>query len=230
ASRRRESWWWCWCCWQRWRCGCRGSMRVIPWAILELAARRMGFLFYHGLAGAYTGGGDYMPLRLYLLTGLSQLVPLLNAIPAAFNDPLPFATKLLIKLPGLTADIIAIVVMYAWALRWLPYRRAALVSALYTLAPPIWIDVAWWGQVDNLLVLPMIGTVVLLDRAGGRWSWLCWVLALLIKPQAIVLAPLLYTATLRLHGGRGVLHGGTIALTTFVLVSLPLIMAQQGRG
>lgn len=201
-----------------------------PVGDLELAARRMGFLYYDGLAGAYTGGGDYMPLRLYMLAGLGQMVPWFNPIPAAFHEPLPFASKLLVKLPGLLADMTALVIIYAWGRRWLLPRKAAALAALYTLAPPVWINVAWWGQVDTLLMLPLLCTVVLLERAGGRWSWLCWTLALLLKPQAIVLAPLLYTATLRLHGSRGVLQGGLVSVGVFGLVAAPLVLAGQGPG
>jgi hypothetical protein len=198
-----------------------------PVGDLELAARRMGFLFEQGLAGAYVYDGDYMPLRLYLLAGLSQLVLPLGG---GFHAPLPPATLLLIKLPGLLADLLTIGILYAWSLRWLAPWRAAALAALYAAAPPVWINVAWWGQVDALLMLPLLGVVLLLDRQGGRLSWLCWVVALLIKPQAIVLAPLLYIATVRRHGSRGVAQGGALALGGFALACVPLVLAGQGPG
>jgi hypothetical protein len=198
-----------------------------PVGDLELAARRMGFLYEQGLAGAYAYGGDYMPLRLYLLWGLSQFAPLFGA---GFHEPLPFVTKLLVKLPGLLADLTIITTIYGWSLRWLPPRRAAVVAALYAWAPPIWINVAWWGQVDALLMLPLVAMVLLLERARGRWSWLCWSVALLIKPQAIVLAPLLFIATARLHGPRGAAQGGALAVGLFALACVPLALAGQGPG
>src|SRR5262249_38139493 len=43
-----------------------------PVGDLELSARRMGLLYANGLAGAYAGDGDYLPLRLYWLWGLSK--------------------------------------------------------------------------------------------------------------------------------------------------------------
>ncbi len=198
-----------------------------PVGDLELAARRMGLLYEHGLAGAYRQDGDYMPLRLYLLWGLSQLVVPLGG---SFADPLPFVTKLLIKLPGLLADLTVIGLLYAWSLRWLAPWRAAAVAVLYALAPPVWINVAWWGQVDALLLLPLVAMVLLLGQAGGRWSWLAWTTALLIKPQAIIFAPLLYAATLRLHGSRGIAQGGALALGLCGVGCVPLIVAGQGSG
>jgi hypothetical protein len=206
----------------------------LPWLFapdpvgdLELAARRMGLLHTHGLAGAYLYDGDYMPLRLYLLAGLSRLVLPLGG---GFHAPLPPATLLLIKLPGLLADLATLALIAAWSRRWCPPQRVLAIALLYALAPPVWMNVAWWGQVDALLMLPLLGSVVLLERSGGRWSWLCWSTALLIKPQAIVLAPLLFCATLCRHGCRGVAQGGALAAGLFVAACTPLALAGQGPG
>jgi Gpi18-like mannosyltransferase len=207
-----------------------------PVGDMELAARRMGFLHAEGLAGAYIYDGDYMPLRLYLLAGLSKLNVLFGG---EFHDPLPAVTKTLIKLPGLLADLATLVVMvYFLHAKWgnqagssgRIQRKCFTIPLLYALSPPVWMNVAWWGQVDALLLLPLLLMVLVLDRSDGRWSWLCWGIALLIKPQAIIFAPLLYFATLRLHGARGFVPGATISTGIFSLVSLPLILAEQGPG
>jgi Gpi18-like mannosyltransferase len=198
-----------------------------PVGDMELAARRMWFLHDYGLAGSYLYGGDYVPIRLYLLWGLSQLVQPLGG---DFFAPLPAVTMTLIKLPGMLADLVTVAIIYLWSRRWSGMRTAALIAALYTLSPPVWMNVAWWGQVDTLLMLPLLGTVLLLGRANGRWSWLCWMVALLIKPQAIILAPLLFVATLRLHGSRGVLQGSALAVGLFVPACTPLVLAGQGPG
>lgn len=198
-----------------------------PVGDLELAARRMAFLSEHGLVGAYMFGGDYMPLRLYLLYGLSHLVLPLGG---GFHDPLPPVTLLLIKLPGLLADFVTLILIFTWSRHWCSLRRATLIALLYTLSPPVWINVAWWGQVDALLMLPLVAMLLLLDHASGRWSWLCWSAALLIKPQAIILAPLLYVCTVRRHGARGVIQGGGLAVALFIAAAIPLALVQQGPG
>lgn len=206
----------------------------LPWLVapdpvgdLELSARRLGQLYQSGWAGAYTFNGDYMPIRLLVLRGLSQLVLPLGGVFQA--DP-PSATLLLIKLPGLLCDLVTIGLIFVWSRRWCSDRAAVGIAALYTLAPPVWINVAWWGQVDAFLMLPMLLAVALLDRAGGRWSWAAWAIALLIKPQAIIIAPLLYVATLRRHGTRGLLQGGGLAIGLIALGCLPLVLAGQGPG
>jgi hypothetical protein len=198
-----------------------------PVGDLELSARRMGLLYADRLAGAFRADGDYMPLRLYWLWGLSKLAPLLGG---GFADPLPAATLVLIKLPGLLADLATVALIYAWSRRWRAARGAATIAALYAFAPPVWMVVAWWGQVDAILLLPLLGMVALLDRSGGRWSWLCWAAALLIKTQAIIFAPLLYVATLRRHGCRGLASGGALAAGLLAAGCAPLALAGQGPG
>jgi Gpi18-like mannosyltransferase len=198
-----------------------------PVGDLELSVRRMAALHANGLTGAYAAEGDYMPLRLYWLYGFSALAALLGVDFSAAPSPVPIV---LIKLPGLLADLATIALLYTWCRRWRSPRSSATLTALYALAPPIWMNVAWWGQVDAILMLPLLAMVVLLDRADGRWSWLCWALALLIKPQAIIFAPLLYIATLRQHGSRNILIGGALAAGLLVLGCAPLILAGQGPG
>jgi Gpi18-like mannosyltransferase len=198
-----------------------------PVGDLELSARRMGLLYANGLAGAYTGDGDYLPLRLYWLWGMSKLVPLLGG---SFVAPLPPITMLLIKLPGLLADLTTIALIYCWSRRWQPIRIATIITAIYALAPPVWINVAWWGQVDAVLMLALISSVILLERAEGRWSWLCWSLAALIKTQAVVIAPLLFVSTLRLHGARGLVRAAGLALGTLALLLAPMLLAGQLPG
>jgi Gpi18-like mannosyltransferase len=206
----------------------------VPWLAapdpvgdLELSARRMGFLRAEGLSGAYHDDGDYMPLRLYWLRGFSALTFLDDS---SLRAPLPAATLLLIKLPGLLADLATIGLLYIWSRRWRAAPSAAVLAAVYALSPPVWMNVAWWGQVDAVLVLPLLLMVALLGRARGRWSWVCWAGALLVKPQAIVFAPVLYLATLRRYGCQGLATVGAIAAGLIALGCAPLVLAGQGPG
>ncbi|GAB4215154.1 MAG: hypothetical protein OHK0022_54720 [Roseiflexaceae bacterium] len=205
----------------------------VPWLFAPdpvgdqtLSGRQLAALGERGLAGAYTGPSDYMPLRLYYLLGVSRVAPL----PPPSGEPLAPLTQLLIKLPGLLADAATTALIYMWALRWRSRRGAALVAALYALAPPVWINVAWWGQVDALLMLPLVGSMLLLDRAGGRWAWLAWAAALLIKTQAILLAPLLVVATLWRHGCAGLARGAMAAGALLAAGCAPLILAGKATG
>jgi Gpi18-like mannosyltransferase len=198
-----------------------------PVGDLELAARRMWLLSEGGLAGAYRFGGDYMPLRLFLLWLLSGLVEPLGG---SFFTPLPGVTKALIKLPQLLADLGIVATIVIWGQRQGARWWATLVALVYAVAPAVWINVAWWGQVDALLMLPVVLALLLFERAEGRWSWALWAIALLIKPQAIVFAPVLLLAAVRRYGSRGLAGGGIVALLVVIAGCLPLFLAGQGYG
>jgi hypothetical protein len=206
----------------------------IPWlgapdpvGDLELSARRMGFLMRGGIAESFTFGADYMPLRLAILRLLAPLVPLLGG---AYYEPLPAVTRAIIKLPSLLALLLTVTLIFRWARRHGSTERATLLAGLYAVAPPVWINAAWWGQVDVLLSLPMVAAVALLDRWRGRASWACWALGMLIKPQAVILAPILYAVTLRRYGPRGLAEGGSIALGILALAAAPFALAGEGPG
>ena len=91
---------------------------------------------------------------------------------------------------------------------------------------PLW-DVAWWGQIDSLLLLPVAGAVVLLrtsDEATPRMRRRKDLLAgallgfLAIKP-IFVLLPLLVLAWGRPRAALGMLASGlTLALASVALV------------
>jgi Gpi18-like mannosyltransferase len=206
----------------------------IPWlgapdpvGDLELSARRMGFLMRGGLVEAFSYGADYMPIRLYILRLLAPLVPLLGG---AYYEPLPAVTRAIIKLPSLGALLLTVALIFTWARRYGGTGRAALLAGLYAVAPPVWMNAAWWGQVDVLLALPMAASVALLDRWRGRASWICWAAGILIKPQAIILAPLLYGAALRRYGPRGLVEGGLLASGLLAALCAPFVLIGQGPG
>jgi len=198
-----------------------------PVGDLELSARWMGLMMEGRFADLSYYGCDYLPLNLATLWLLGPLVSLLGG---AYYDPLPAVTRVIVKLPSLVALLFSVGLIYRWARRHGGTARAALLGALYVAAPPVWINVAWWGQVDVLLTLPMAAAVIWLDRWQGRGSWLAWATGLLIKAQAIVLAPLIYAATLRRYGSRGFVTGVMIALSLIVVLSAPLVLLGEGPG
>ena len=198
-----------------------------PVGDLELSARRMGFMRQGGLAEAFSYGGDYMPLRLYFLQFLTPLVALLGG---TYYEPLPAITRAVIKLPSLTALLLTVALLFRWARRYGGTGRAALLAGLYAVAPPVWMNAAWWGQVDVLLALPLVAAVALLDKRRGQASWLLWAVGLLIKPQAIILAPLLYGATLCRYGLRGLITGALTTLACLVAACAPFVLLGQGPG
>ncbi|WP_129632793.1 glycosyltransferase 87 family protein [Candidatus Oscillochloris fontis] len=199
-----------------------------PVGDLELVSRRMGFMYeFGGLSQAFTYGGDLMPFWLYTLRFLGPFVDLLGG---TFYDPVSSITHTLIKVPSILALLATVALLYWWGYQQTGPRRALLIAGLYLIIPPVWMNAAWWGQVDVLISLPMLMTLVFFDDGRGRWSWILWAVAVMIKVHAIILAPLLYVLTLRRYGPRGLLEGAALASGVIALFCLPFVLAGEGPG
>lgn len=197
-----------------------------PTGDINAAVDRIALLMSKGFAQAYRGGNDYLALRHYMLLGLGTLGTLLGI---SITMPLSFGAAVLFKGPQLVADALSIMVIYGVARRWRSAWGAFAVAALYALTPPVWINAAWWGQVDSILILGMLLALVLIERSA-IWAWLAWALAVQVKPQPIMLLPVLGVATVSLQRAGGVLRGGLTALVAVVLGALPLVLAGQTGG
>jgi Gpi18-like mannosyltransferase len=202
----------------------------VPWVAapdpvgdLELSARRTAQLAAQGLAGAYggTGGNDYLPLRLYLLWGLGGVARLSDI---ALATPLNPAANLLLKLPWLLADLATMLLIWSYALRRQSLASATWIAGAYALAPQIWLNASWWGQIDALLVLLMVLALLGLRR-GPRWGWAALSFALLVKLQAIIMLPLFAVLTLRRYEIQGLVRGASVAGLLLALGATPLVAA-----
>ena len=93
--------------------------------------------------------------------------------------------------------------------------------AMALLAPPFWLDSSLWGQVDSVVLAPLVWMVWAMCR--GRWiaAGALFGAALMAKPQAILLGPLWLLAVLTSRPRWRPLPGLAIAALTVGLVSLP---------
>lgn len=92
-------------------------------------------------------------------------------------------------------------VMADCALAWLVYkigcirrynRRVAFRVALFTaFCPPLLFDTAIWKQIDGLFALLLVACFALLWRHRYLPAAFCYGLALAVKPQALILGPVL---------------------------------------
>lgn len=192
---------------------------------LELFARWSAAANQQGLGGAYAVGSDYPPGTLYLLSGLGWLAA---AWDLSLVTPLSYRASLLVKSVALLADAALVILIYCWMCRWRSPRQALLLTLLYMLTPPVLINAAWWGQIDALLMLCLVASFTLHDSWSGRWSWILWGLALLIKPQGILLLPILAPLTLRRWGLSTLINNILLALASFGLGLLPMVLSGLG--
>jgi hypothetical protein len=117
-------------------------------------------------------------------------------------------------------------------------RRAAAAAALALLAPPIFLDSAFWIQQDSWVASLLVWTLVLLLRQRFVWAGALYGLALMTKPQAILLGPVLAYVAVALRfapggsWGRALHMGKLVAAAAVVVVAIaaPFAIADARRA
>jgi len=150
------------------------------------------------LSEFYNQWSDYLPGYLYVLWFLGNLQSLLGT------------SDLLFKMPGILADLGSGYLIY-WLLRKknLGERWALTGAAIYLFNPAVWANSALWGQVDGLSALIVMASLSFL--AVQRYFWAVVILApgFIIKPQTILLLPLVALVILREKKYRDLLLSAT---------------------
>jgi Gpi18-like mannosyltransferase len=175
-----------------------------------------------GLTSFYSPGyfADYPPGYMYVLWLVGKVRLLLSL---DFNTP-PFLV--ILKLPAMLADMVTILIIDRLARRHLHGSTSVALAALFAFNPAVLLDSAVWGQVDSVLTMFILGGVLLLERHPVL-SGASFTAALLIKPQALIFAPLplLWFAVRFLrreqHTSADLLEFSGAAIVTFCAIILP---------
>ena len=175
----------------------------------------------------YTDGYfcDYPPGYMLVL-GLNYLI--------GSQIPIADIQVLMVKLPPMIADLII-----AWLIGEACVRRGksrgfgALAATLFALNPALILNSAGWGQIDSVLCLLLL--IVVLLALHRQWIALIpvYVLAVLIKPQALMAGPLglavLVTVWIRDRSARWkMLVGLGAALTVAAAILIPFSIHMGG--
>jgi hypothetical protein len=160
---------------------------------------------------------DYPPVALFELGAMGRLYRPFD--PALTDRP---ALTAAVKLPGFLFGL-ALPVLLWWAVRrFTGNRTAARWAALaYWLNPATVLNAEVLGYLDPLMMLPAIGSLVLLHVGAPAWAGAALAIAMLTKPQALLLLPILALGALRTGGSRHVAAAAAGGLVTTGLVFLP---------
>lgn len=174
---------------------------------------------------------DYPPGYMYVL-GLMSLIKHIFNVP--YDSML---SEMIVKLPAMICDIIMAMLIYKWARREkISEGGAVWLAAFYALNPAAIFDSAAWGQIDSLLTLMLF--IAIYYCAKGRWiiALPVYLTSALVKPQALMLAPLaaavLITEIIRAGQKRGKLlaqlgKGLLIAIAAALLIIAPVWGGQK---
>lgn len=173
------------------------------------------FRFYSGEVYA-----DYPPGYIYILWGIGKLKNLFGLS----HDSSAFLV--LLKLPAILADIALALLLYAFARERLGEREALTVFALFALNPAVGLDSALWGQVDSVFMLPLFLGMLFLAKGAFALSAFFFALALLVKPQTLIFAPLWLFALIERRNVMTLFQSIGVGLATFVGLSLPFSLSR----
>ncbi|MFQ5462900.1 MAG: hypothetical protein ACE5E5_09770 [Phycisphaerae bacterium] len=128
---------------------------------------------------------NYPPLGMYIIYLCGKI--------HRWLDPDIVANTAVARLVYQTAALIGdiILALGVWRLVGLMLGRRAGGVAFHLVfwMPPIWLDSSWWGQTDSWIMAPAVWIVWALATRRYGWAGVLWGLALALKPQAILLAP-----------------------------------------
>ncbi len=155
----------------------------------------------HHLANFYasTSFADYPPGYLYVLWTIGELYAAL----APHGNPELLA--ILVKSPAILMDFIDGALLFVLVRRIAGDLWAIIVCAAFTLNPAVIFISAVWGQVDSVALAFVLVAIIAQLRTtdGGKGvlrdtviAWFALSCSILIKPQAVCLAPLFLAAAL----------------------------------
>ncbi len=129
---------------------------------------------------------NYPPLGLYLIY--------LEGLVHRFLDPETVANTAVARAVfdafAFLCDIILALGVWRLGAMMFGPRAGGIACIVVYLLPPLWLDSCWWSQTDSWILAPAVWMVWAMVRRRWLTAGLVWGLALALKPQAILLAPL----------------------------------------
>lgn len=126
---------------------------------------------------------DYPPGYLYALWAAGSVAQWIKASGATL--------RIIVETPALLSDLALAAVVFSFVRRSGGVLMAWAAMLMTALNPALLFDTIGWGQADSSLTLVMLLSVLLMADAEYELGWALAALALLIKPQALMILPIL---------------------------------------
>ncbi|MEZ5318009.1 MAG: hypothetical protein R2752_11465 [Vicinamibacterales bacterium] len=127
---------------------------------------------------------DYPPVSLYELRVAGRAYAWWDP---AFGDTR--ALNVFVKLPGLAAEVLLVLVLLVWARRELGDEAAAWAAVAFWLNPAVLLDGSVLGYLDAQMAVPLVLAVMAAARGRGAATGALMALAILTKAQAVFALP-----------------------------------------
>ena len=187
--------------------GCAGDMGAyVDW--FQTAAE-------HGVRSFYPAAGwcDYPPFNVYLFWIFGSLANVFSGLGVDASN--------VVKLMPTLFDLATIALIYVFVRKYVPLKQSVLATVVYAFNPAIIYDSAVWGQFDAIYAFFLVLSLMFALKSKPKFAAVFFAVALLTKPQAIPLAPLLIYLIYRKNGFRNLLVSLGVFTATVFAVILP---------
>ncbi len=142
-------------------------------------------VYEYGPSGFYSSGifCDYPPGYMYVLYALGALRDMLGI------DANSGLFTLIVKLPSIIAEVVLALIVCRVAAKQMGRTFGLLCSAFLLFNPAMYFNSSVWGQIDMVFILFIVLCLYYLRKENTLLGALFFGIALLLKPQAIMLAP-----------------------------------------
>jgi dolichyl-phosphate-mannose-protein mannosyltransferase len=130
---------------------------------------------------------DYPPGYPLVLTVIAHVYTAMQS----GSDPHYAFLRSLLKLPAIFADLGLCLGLFVLARRNWSTRGGLMAAAFIAFSPSTWLISAYWGQVDSVSALFFVLALICAVEKRYGVAWLMLAVAVLVKPQPLVVAPML---------------------------------------
>lgn len=159
---------------------------------------------------------DYPPGYVYILYICGMLAKLLGAQTAAY--------EVIIRLPAILCDCGIAYFIYMLCRDRAPKSWTYFFTALWMFNPLSFLDSTVWGQVDAVLTLALVAALYLIMRERFILSAAVFGVAVMLKPQAIIVLPVLCFALFKNKKVSTFIYSALAGIGTAIGVALPFAL------
>ena len=181
--------------------------------------------YEQGPSNFYTSGmfADYPPGYMYILYVLGWIRNIFSI------DQSSALFTLIIKLPSFIAEAATAVIAYHIGKKHVGRTFGLLAGVFVMFSPAMFFNSSVWGQIDAVFVLFVVLTLIYLKKENFLLGAFFYAISMLIKPQAIMFAPVIGLVFLYAYFNKnglkkaliGTIAGAVIFAGTIFLASLP---------
>jgi Gpi18-like mannosyltransferase len=158
---------------------------------------------------------DYPPFNIYLFWGFGSLAQALGLFGT------PYVTYIVKLVPNIF-DLLTAGVIYWFVRKQLSPKLSLIAAALYVFNPAVIFNAAIWGQFDSIYTLFLLLSLILALKSKPEFSAVSFAVAVLTKPQAIALLPLIAFVIIKKSNIKRLLFSVTAFAATIFAVILPM--------